>query len=50
MAGGDFEAWRLVRDGLRFGGIPRVKWHQGRRVATRNDPEWPIVMWIIAQK
>jgi ubiquinone/menaquinone biosynthesis C-methylase UbiE len=47
---GNFEAWFLIRDGLRFDGIPHAKWHPLHRIATRNDPEWPIVTWIVAQK
>jgi ubiquinone/menaquinone biosynthesis C-methylase UbiE len=47
---GNFSAWPLIRDGLRFDGIPHAKWHPLHRIATRNDPEWPITTWIVAQK
>jgi len=47
---GNFEAWLLIRDGLRYDGIPYAKWHPLHRMATKNDPEWPIVTWIVAQK
>ncbi len=47
---GNFEAWLLIRDGLRFDGIPHAKWHPLHRIATNNDAEWPIVTWILAQK
>jgi Methyltransferase domain len=47
---GTFEAWLLVRDGMRWDGIPHATWHPLHRIAVRNDPEWPIVTWVIAQK
>jgi SAM-dependent methyltransferase len=47
---GNFDAWLLMRDGLRFDGIPHAKWHPAHRIATRNDADWPIVTWIVAQK
>ena len=47
---GNFEAWQFIRDGLRFYPIPHAKWHPAHRLATRNDPLWPISTWIVAQK
>ena len=47
---GNFEAWLLIRDGLRFEGIPHAQWHPLHKLATRNDPDWPIVTWIILEK
>ena len=47
---GNFEAWNLIRDGLRFDGIPHATWHPLHQLAIRNDPIWPIVTWIIARK
>lgn len=47
---GNFEAWLLIRDGLRFEGIPHAPWHPLHRLAIRNDPDWPIVTWIILEK
>jgi SAM-dependent methyltransferase len=47
---GNFEAWLLIRDGLRFEGIPQATWHPLHQLALRNDPDWPIVTWIIAEK
>jgi SAM-dependent methyltransferase len=47
---GNFTAWPLIRDGLRFDGIPHAKWHPLHRIATKNDPQWPITTWIVAQK
>jgi SAM-dependent methyltransferase len=40
---GNFDAWLVIRDGLRFHGIPHAKWHPLHRIATKNDSEWPIV-------
>ncbi len=31
-------------------GIPNSKWHFMHKVAMHNDPKWPIVTWVIAQK
>jgi SAM-dependent methyltransferase len=47
---GNFEAWLLIRNGLRWVGIPHAPWHPLHRIATKNDPEWPIVTWLVAQK
>lgn len=47
---GNFEVWNVVRDGIRFDGVPHAKWHPLHRLAVRNDPEWPIVTWIVAVK
>lgn len=40
---GNFESWLLVRDGLRFEGIPHAAWHPLHRLAMRNDPVWPLL-------
>ncbi len=47
---GNFETWLLIRDGLRFDGVPHAKWHPIHRIAIKNDAEWPIVTWVLAQK
>lgn len=47
---GNFEAWLLIRDGLRFEGIPHAQWHPLHKLATKNDPDWPIVTWIVLEK
>lgn len=47
---GNFEAWDLIRDGLRFDGIPHATWHPLHQLAIRNDSIWPIVTWIVAKK
>jgi SAM-dependent methyltransferase len=47
---GNFAVWSVIQDGLRYEGIPHATWHPLNRLATRNDPEWPIVTWIAARK
>jgi len=50
---GNREVWPIVGDegdGLRYEGVPHARWHPFHRLATRNDPRWPIVTWIIAVK
>jgi SAM-dependent methyltransferase len=47
---GNFETWLLVRDGLRFDGVPLAEWHPLNKLARKNDPEWPIVTWVVLQK
>jgi SAM-dependent methyltransferase len=47
---GNFETWLLIRDGLRRVRIPHANWHPLHRIAIKNDPEWPIVTWLVAQK
>ena len=47
---GNFAAWSVVQDGLRFEGVPHARWHPLHWLATRNDPLWPIVTWIVARK
>jgi SAM-dependent methyltransferase len=47
---GSFDAWRWARRGLQFEPVPHATWHPFHKVATRNDPAWPIVTWIIAVK
>lgn len=47
---GNFEAWAVIRDGLRLDGIPLSTWHPLHRLAVRNDPRWAITVWIVARK
>jgi len=47
---GNFDVWLIIRDGIRFDGVPHAKWHPLHRVATKNDPEWLIVTWIVVRK
>jgi SAM-dependent methyltransferase len=47
---GNFAVWSVVHDGLRFEGVPHARWHPLHRLATHNDPLWPIVTWVVAKK
>ncbi len=42
--------WVVVWLGLRFDGVPEAAWHPLHKLAVRNDPDWPIVTWVIARK
>ena len=35
---------------LRFEGVPEARWHPYHRVASLNDPTFPIVTWVVARK
>jgi ubiquinone/menaquinone biosynthesis C-methylase UbiE len=47
---GNYEAWNWARRGLHFEPIPHATWHPVHRIAVRNDPDWPIMTWVIAKK
>ena len=47
---GNFKATRLLRTSMRFQGLPRAKWHPLHKVAVENDPDWPILTWVVVQK
>lgn len=47
---GNFGAWIFCRVGLRFEAIPSWRLHPARLLAVKNDPAWPIVVWVVAQK
>lgn len=47
---GNQEAWAIIDAGFRFVGIPVDEKHPLFEIATRNDPQWPIVVWIVAQR
>lgn len=47
---GNFWVWSVIRDGMRFTGVPHAKWHPLHGLAVKNDPLWPIVTWIVARK
>jgi ubiquinone/menaquinone biosynthesis C-methylase UbiE len=47
---GNFDVWRLSQMGLRFVGIPHAAWHPLHKMATKNDPESPVVTWLVCQK
>lgn len=47
---GNRTIWRYMELGLRYQRVPKATWHPLHRAAIRNDPEWPIVTWIVARK
>lgn len=47
---GNFEALLLIKSGMRFERVPHSKWHPFHKIAIKNDPQWPIVTWIVAVK
>jgi SAM-dependent methyltransferase len=47
---GNFQAWSVIEDGIRFEGVPLATWHPLHKIATYNDPVWPIVTWVAAKK
>lgn len=49
-AWGNFHALLLIRSGMRFDRVPRASWHPFNIIASKNDPIWPIVTWIVAEK
>lgn len=47
---GNEYVWYLVRLGLRYDGVPHARWHPVHLVASWNDDEWAISVWIVARK
>ena len=47
---GNFYVWLFAGLGLRLEPIPHARWHFAHYLATRNDPEWPIVTWALVKK
>lgn len=41
---------KLAFFALRYFPVPHAKWHPLHKIAMRNDPEAPMMTWIIAQK
>lgn len=42
--------WPYAAAGLRFQPVPHARWHPFQKLATYNDPTWPVVTWVVAQK
>ena len=42
--------WFMIWAGLRFDGVPEVRWHPLHKIAPLNHPSFPFVTWIIVQK
>lgn len=47
---GSFDAWLWAHRGMQHVPVPHAPWHPLHKVATRNDPAWPMVVWIVARK
>lgn len=47
---GNKDVWKFVDEGIRGIPVPHKAWHPLNKLATKNDPLWPIVTWIIAKK
>jgi len=35
---------------VRYTAVPHAKWHPFHKLAMKNDPDWPIVTWVVARK
>ncbi|MDY7012477.1 MAG: class I SAM-dependent methyltransferase [Cyanobacteriota bacterium] len=47
---GNRYVWIIDWLGWRYEGIPESPQHPLHKLAMLNEPEWPIVTWIVAQK
>lgn len=47
---GNQEFWTLDRLGVRMDGVPDDPENPIYKLAMRNDPSWPVVTWVIAEK
>lgn len=47
---GNRRVWFYVWLGLRWQTVPRWRFHPLRQAAISDNPEWPIVTWVIARK
>jgi SAM-dependent methyltransferase len=47
---GNREAWALIEAGFRFKAIPPDPRNPIFQLATRNEPDWPIVTWVVARR
>ncbi|MCA9595834.1 MAG: methyltransferase domain-containing protein [Myxococcales bacterium] len=42
--------WLVDALGMRFDPIPHATWHPLHKIATRDDPAWPIVTWVVLRR
>ena len=49
-AWGNFASVAACRFGLRYLPIPDNPRHPLNRLATRNDPDWPVSTWVVGRK
>jgi SAM-dependent methyltransferase len=47
---GNRAIWIVAALGLRMHPVPHATWHPLHKVATTNDPLWPVSTWIVARK
>jgi SAM-dependent methyltransferase len=47
---GNAYVWVVEKLGLRKTPVPRATWHPLHRVATMNNPRWPVATWIVARR
>jgi SAM-dependent methyltransferase len=47
---GNFWIWPYIQLGLLDIPIPLAGWHPLHKLATLNDPRWPVVTWVVASK
>lgn len=47
---GSFNSWKWAMRGLQFVPVPHAKWHPLHKIATVNEPSWPMVTWVVARK
>lgn len=47
---GNRGVWIVEWLGLRFHPVPDVEWHPLHKIATANNPEWPVSTWVVARK
>ena len=47
---GNRAIWILDFLDMRYSPVPHASWHPLHIIATRNNPEWPVSTWIVAQK
>jgi len=47
---GNRAIWILDALGLRYSPIPNASWHPLNRIATTNEPNWPVSTWIVARR
>ena len=47
---GNRAVWLVDALGHRFTPVPHAAWHPLHKIATRNEPKWPITTWIAIRK
>ena len=40
----------MCREPSSYTAVPHAKWHPFHKLAMKNDPNWPIVTWVVARK